>query len=216
MPEKTDGMVKKLLKPLRKMSWKAKLVGLLAMVVCVILVAGVVWPMFFDRHETEYLTESDLKEAVNIESLSTINYVYHGIAEKHSQLFWGDKLDYRVKYEAHIRASYNMSAIEFNINEDEKTATAYLPEVTIEKPVLNETEFGYLPESATANIKDVIAICREDAANDVNNDEIAREAQESLEQTIRALTLPLLNNEYQLDFKPLTDFNKEGDSNEAE
>ena len=41
-------------------------------------------------------------------------------------------------------------------------ATAYLPEAEIGEPQLDHKEFGYLPENATADMKDVIALCREE------------------------------------------------------
>lgn len=205
-----------LLKKFAKLPLQVKIGIPLVAIACVIVVAGFVVPAVFDKHETKYLAESDLQEAVNIESLSTVDYVYHGVAEKHSQLLWMDTVDYRVKYEAHIKAGYTMSDIRFAVDNDGKTVTAYLPEANIGAPILNETEFGYLPENATANIKDVIALCREDAANDVNNEEITREAQEGLQQAIRALTMPLLGEEWQLDFKPLAEFVEKEAADETE
>lgn len=196
-----------------KLSLKAKL----AVLVTTLLIAagffGGVLPWLVDNHETQYLATSDLKSAVDIDSLSTIDYTYHGIAEKHGKFLWQDRVDYRVKYEAHIRASYTMSDIEFGINKEDKVVTAYLPEARIGDPQLDNSKFGYLPESATADMKDVIALCREDAANDVDKKEIKEQAEASLKDTVKALTLPLLGDEYQLEFKPLAEYNEEADSN---
>ena len=113
-----------------------------------------------DDDETQYVTESDLKSAVDIDNLSTIDYVYHGIAEKHSTFLWQDRVDYRVKYQAHVRASYKASLSSFRVDRDNGVATAYLPEAEIGEPQLDHKEFGYLPENATADMKDVIALCR--------------------------------------------------------
>lgn len=62
-------------------------------------------------------------------------------------------------------------------------------------------------------MKDVIALCREDAANDVDKEEIKEQAEASLKDTVKALTLPLLGDEYQLEFKPIAEYNEEADSN---
>lgn len=211
--EKKKGRGKNVFDLFGGLSFKAKLTVLAVIAVAVAAFCGFALPWIADDHETQYLTTSDLKSAVDIDSLSTIDYTYHGIAEKHGQFLWLDRVDYRVKYEAHIRASYTMSDIQFTINEEDKVVTAYLPEAQIGDPQLDNSKFGYLPENATANMKDVLALCREDATSDVDKEEIRGQAEESLKDTVKALTLPLLVDEYQLEFKPITDYNEEVDSN---
>ena len=181
-------------------------VGLL---VALIAIFGFVLPYVMDDDENQYVTESDLKSAVDIDNLSTIDYVYHGIAEKHSTFLWQDRVDYRVKYQAHVRASYKLVDIEFRVDRDKGVATAYLPEAEIGEPQLDHKEFGYLPENATADMKDVIALCREDAASDVDRDEIRREADASLQDTVSALTKYLLGDDLKLEFKPISEYSEE-------
>lgn len=193
-----------------KLSLKAKLA---VFAVAAVIAFGFALPWMTDNHETQYLATSDLKAAVDIDSLSTIDYTYHGIAEKHGKFLWQDRVGYRVKYEAHIRASYTLSDIQFDVNEEDKVVTAYLPEAQIGDPQLDDSKFGYLPESATADMKDVIALCREDAANDVDKEEIKEQAEASLKDTVKALTLPLIGDEYQLEFKPIAEYDEEADSN---
>ena len=193
-----------------QLSLKAKLAVFAA---AAAIAFGFVLPWMADNHETHYLATSDLKSAVDIDSLSTIDYTYHGIAEKHGKFLWQDRVGYRVKYEAHIRASYTLSDIQFEVNEEDKVVTAYLPEAQIGDPQLDNSKFGYLPESATADMKDVIALCREDAANEVDKEEIKEQAEASLKDTAKALTLPLIGDEYQLEFKPIAEYNEEADSN---
>lgn len=190
----------------RRLSLKAKLI-LVAVTTCTAIgIFGFVLPWLTDDHETHYLTTSDLISAVDIDNLSAIDYLYHGIAEKKGKLLWMDHVDYRVKYEAHIRAHYTMSDIRFEIDEDDKKVTVYIPEPQIDEPQLDSNEFGYLPENAKADMKDVIALCREDAKNDINIGEIKTQAEESLQDTVRALTLPLIGDEYQLEFKPISEY----------
>ena len=102
--------------------------------VALVAIFGFVLPYVMDDDETQYVTESDLKSAVDIDNLSTIDYVYHGIAEKHSTFLWQDRVDYRVKYQAHVRASYKLVDIEFRVDRDNGVATAYLPEAEIIPP----------------------------------------------------------------------------------
>lgn len=184
----------------------AKIGLLVALIVSILAVFGIGLPIIMDNDETQYLSETSLKNAVNIENLAAIDYTYKGIAEKEDQFLWIDKVDYRVKYEAHVRANYNMSAIEFSLDEKNKVATAYLPEPEISSPVLDETKFGYLPEKTTADMKDILALCKEDAARELNTDEMRTEASESLQNIITALTMPLLGNEWNLEFKNLSEY----------
>ena len=208
--QKKKGRCKSVFGFFGKLSLKAKLA---VFAVAAVIAFGFALPWIADDHETQYLATSDLKSAVDIDSLSTIDYTYHGIAEKHSKRLWQDRVDYRVKYEAHIRASCTLSDIQFEVNEEDKVVTAYLPEAQIGDPQLDNSKFGYLPESATADMKDVIALCREDAANDVDREEIKEQAEASLKDTVKALTLPLIGDEYQLEFKPIAEYNEEADSN---
>ena len=39
------------------------------------------------------------------------------------------------------------------------------------------------------------------------------QAEASLKDTVKALTLPLIGNEYQLEFKPIAEYNEGADSN---
>lgn len=197
--------------------WKAvdQIKIALVVVIAVALVGffGFILPSMLDNDETQYLTTSDLKSAVDIDSLSTVDYTYHGIVEKHGRFLWMDRVDYRVKYEAHIRASYTMSDIQFGIDKENKVVTAYLPKAQVGEPQLDNSKFGYLPENATADMKDVLSLCRKDAADEVDKKEIKKQADTSLRDTVKALTLPLIEGEYKLDFKPLADYKGEADSN---
>ena len=211
--EVNDKRGKKVVEFFGKLSFKVKIVFLVVVAAVLFVFFLGVLPWITDNHETQYLTTSDLKSAVDIDSLSTVDYIYHGIVEKHGRFLWMDRVDYRVKYEAHIRASYTLSDIQFEVNEEDKVVTAYLPEAQIGDPQLDHSKFGYLPESATADMKDVIALCREDDANEVDKEEIKEQAEASLKDTAKALTLPLIGDEYQLEFKPIAEYNEEADSN---
>ena len=195
---------------------------IVVIIVALIFFFGFAVPYLTTDHTTRYLSESDLETAVDIDELSTTEYVYHGIAEHHKtiELFGRtvrDKVDYRVKYEAHIRANYTLSDIKFKIDEETKTVTAYLPEAELDKPQLIQSEFDYLPENASADMKDVLSICRDDASNDINKDEIKEEANISLQNTVKALILPMLgDDEYTVEFKTLAEYDDDNAAVESD
>lgn len=208
-----------LLEKLSRAPMAVKIAVPAAIVVLVLVFGGIVVPLALDSDETQYVTESALKEAVNIENLTVADYTYKGIAEKGGQFLWMDTVGYRVKYEAHIRASYNMSEIEFKVDEANKLVTVYVPEMEVSEPVIDETKFGFLPENATADIKDVLALCKEDSAAELSIEEMRREAAESLQNIVSALTMPLLSDEWSLEFKDIFEYSNEGAQevqNEAE
>ena len=95
---------------LRKVPLKIKILSLVVVAILVILIFGVALPLALDNDETQYLSDATLKSAVDIGDLEVVDYTYKGIAEKTSQFLWAENVDYRVKYEAHVRASYDMSA----------------------------------------------------------------------------------------------------------
>lgn len=211
--EAKNGRGKKIIDFFGRFSFKVKLIMGMAVALLLIGFFGFILPSMLDNDETQYLTTSDLKSAVDIDSLSTVDYTYHGIVEKHGRFLWMDRVDYRVKYEAHIRASYTMSDIQFGIDEENKVVTAYLPKAQVGEPQLDNSKFGYLPENATADMKDVLSLCRKDAADEVDKKEIKKQADASLRDTVKALTMPLIEDEYELDFKPLTEYKGKADSN---
>lgn len=198
-----------------KVPLKVKLIVAAVVAIVLFVFFGFILPNLLSDHKTHYASETELKEAVQIENLSAIEYVYCGIAEKPGRFLWMDNVEYRVKYEAHVKASYKMSDIQFVVDNEKRVATAYLPEAELGKITLDETKFGYLPERANANMSEVLALCREDAANDLNLEQVQEEARENLQNIIKALTLPLLGDKWQMEFKSLSEY-EGGESNEAE
>lgn len=193
-------------KALGKVPVKVKIIGLVVAVILAVIVCGFVVPYVLDDHETHYTSESTLKEAVEIDNLSAIDYVYRGIAEKPGKFLWMDNIEYRVRYEAHVRAYYNMGDIQFKMDDERKVVTAYLPQAEIGSPVLDETKFGYLPANADADMPEILKLCREDAANELNTDQVQKEAYESLQSIVEALTLPLLDSDWRIEFLSLDQY----------
>ena len=194
---------------LRKVPLKIKILSLVVVAILIILIFGVALP----------LSDATLKSAVDIGDLEVVDYTYKGIAEKTSQFLWAENVDYRVKYEAHVRASYDMSAIDFRVNNEDKSVTVLLPDVEISDPVLDETKFGYLPENATADVRDVIALCKEDVASEFSDAGLRTEAMESVRETVEALIRPLLDSAWQIEFEEVSakeESGREGMQNEAE
>lgn len=199
-----EGLRKRLGAALKKIPLRFKVLVAVTMIILGVVVFGVILPLALDNDETQYTSDATLKSAVDIGKLEVVDYTYKGIAEKTSQFLWTENVDYRVKYEAHVRASYDMSAIDFRVDNESKVVTVLLPDLEISEPVLNETEFGYLPENATADIKDVIALCKEDVANEFNSEGLRTEALESVRETVEALIGPLFDDSWRIEFEDVS------------
>lgn len=201
---------------LGKMPTKVLLGIIAVLVAAAIIFFGFVLPYLTDDHNSRYVTDATLKEAMGVGDITAIDYTYKGIAVKKSAFLWFETVDYRVKYEARVRVSYDMSAIEPEVDEDKKVAIVYLPDAVIGEPRIDGFKLSFLPENPTVNMDEVLALCEEDVAAELKREEMQREASESLQDTVKALTMPLLGEEYQLEFKSLSEYRSaEGEQSEA-
>ena len=165
---------------------KLAIAGACAVIIIVAIAIGV--PVIQSKlNKTTYLTASQLTEIVNASKLSTAEYRYNGIADKCNDK---GEAEYHVYYESTISASYDMSAITFDI--DEKTITPHLPEPEIGDPSIDTTTLDYLPENPKANLKDVISICKADVLAEVTSaGGILYTANQNMRGTMDALLVPV-------------------------
>lgn len=167
---------------------KLAIAGACAVIIIVAIVIGV--PVIQSKlNKTTYLTASQLTEVVNASKLSTAEYRYNGIADKCNDK---GEAEYHVYYESTISASYDMSAITFDIDEEAKTITPHLPEPEIGDPSIDTTTLDYLPENPKANLKDVISICKADVLAEVASaGGILYTANQNMRRTMDALLVPV-------------------------
>lgn len=167
---------------------KLAIAGACAVIIIVAIVIGV--PVIQSKlNKTTYLTASQLTEIVNASKLSTAEYRYNGIADKCNDK---GEAEYHVYYESTISASYDMSAITFDIDEEAKTITPHLPEPEIGDPSIDTTTLDYLPENPKANLKDVISICKADVLAEIASaGGILYTANQNMRRTMDALLVPV-------------------------
>lgn len=139
-----------------------------------------------------YLSTSELEKVVSISKLSTAEYVYNGIAEIKDD---NGNVTQRIYYASTVRAGIDLTDVTFSIDNDKKTVTPIIPEITIYDPSVDESSFDYIPRNPHLELKDIISICKEDARAEIESQgDIYRTARINLESAIQALTLPLLEN----------------------
>ncbi len=183
--------MKKIKIPLHKVLIQLPIIiGILFLVGVIALKAGGA----FKEGETTIITTSTLTDAIDIAELSTGEFTYNGIAEYKKEN--SDKVACRIRYKAKVKASVNMEEIDFVIDEENKTITPVLPEITLE-PILDEQNgFSFMPDNYNGlNIGEVREVCEKDVMEEASQtSELRNTAEENLKDTIQALTYPIINS----------------------
>lgn len=161
-------------------------------VIVAIAVAGFSIYGMITSSGTTIVSKASLTKAVSISKLSTAEFTYNGIAEKYRDVESED-VEYYVYYEARATAGIDMEKIDFQIDETNRTVTPVLPEVTVGEPVVDESKLDYLPEGVDVNMREVLALCKEDAQQEMeSNHQIRETAYDNLKATIEALLMPMI------------------------
>lgn len=182
----------------------APIIGAAIIAVAAVVVVALVLPGQASKLQKEdFDTSAALEKAIAIDNLSTAEFVYNGIAEHYREegeernplFFWesDDPVNYRICYQATVKAGINMSDVQFAVDEEAKTVTAKLPEITLACNV-DPNDMQFIPEGTDANMQTILQICEEDVENEARQSEKLYEtARENLRSTIEALTQPVLS-----------------------
>ena len=166
-------------------------------IVCILILAALCvigLQLIGKSRGTRVITSSQLESAIQISQLSTAEFIYNGIAEKYKDNNSG-KVECYISYNANVKVGIEMEDVKFYIDEEAKTVTPVLPEVTVNIAALDEKSIGYIPKNPDIALKEVIAICKEDAMNEANQSQSLYEAaEENLRAVIEVLLSPILEN----------------------
>lgn len=212
LEEKTNTMLeetnkKKKTKKHRSLSKKFK-IAIVTIIVVVVAIAAFGFSAF---QKTTYISDSVLEKVVCISKVSTARFVHNGIADVKNKD--GD-ISYYVYYKSTVTASVDMSKIKFIVDDKKKTITPVIPDIEIERPVIDESSFEFMPENADYNFKDVLTACKNDAQREVKEtDTIYSIAEQNLKQTIEGLLLPVIEPER---YEIVWNEESTGDNNETE
>lgn len=139
------------------------------------------------------ITSSQLEKAIDISELSTAEFIYNGVAEKYKE-DKPEEVECHIAYNANVKVGIQMEDVKFEINEEKKTVTPLLPDITVNIATIDEEEISYIPKNPDISLKEVITLCKEDAMNEANNsDKLYQTAEENLRAVIEALLSPLLD-----------------------
>ena len=84
--------------------------------------------------------------------------------------------------------------VEFEIDEENKTVTPILPEISVNIAALDENEISYIPKNPDIPLKEIIVLCKEDAVREANDSKkLYQTAEENLKAVIEAWYLRFWN-----------------------
>lgn len=179
--------------------WIWWFVGAIVILLSAFVVLGIWIPSVVDNLDEEdtILVESTLVKAVDISELSTANFTYDGIAEyyKNEKDEKKGKVKCYIHYRAVVKASADMSEIEFEIDQEKKTVKAKFPEIEVNSNSidLEESTLSFIPDNTTIELKDAIKTCQEDISREAkSSEELFEVARNNLENTVEALLLPIV------------------------
>ncbi|MDE8702264.1 DUF4230 domain-containing protein [Adlercreutzia equolifaciens] len=168
----------------------AIVIGASAVVLLAVLFAvlGPGQSSFFDKED--FVTSAQLEKAVDIDELSTAEFVYNGIAEKCKE---NGEVDFRISYDAKVKAGIKMSEVTFEVDNVAKKVYPHLPKVDITNIEVDTDQLSYMPENPDGDLKEILKICEQDIANEASDaEDFEVAAEENLRAVIEALTNPIL------------------------
>lgn len=172
---------------MKKIIW-----GVVAIAVCILGIVAIINVRNSDKGK--YITTSQLEKAVDIDELSTAEFVYNGVAEKYKDDD-PEEVECRISYNATVKVGINMEDIDYKIDNKNKSVTPILPEIKVNIAALDESSISYIPKNPKMEVDEVIALCKEDAINEANkSDQLHDVAEENMKTTIEALIKPILDS----------------------
>lgn len=128
---------------LAKANYKRKVFSfVVVMLVLVSIVLSVKTVVFDDKKgQVTTISKATLEEVLEISELSTISYIYNGIAtvfeEEKEEKEDEKKIKYYVAYEGTVSAGIDFEKIEIELNDEKKIVTIKLPDVEIHNAEVN-------------------------------------------------------------------------------
>lgn len=174
---------------------KKKAIVTVAVVAIVAAAVSLFGPTVINKiRKDNVITSSQLEKAIDINELSTAEFIYNGVAEKYRDDN-PEEVECYIAYDANVKVGIRMEDVKFNIDKEQKTVTPVLPDIKVNVAILNEESISYIPKNPDLSLKEVITLCKEDAMSEANNSEtLYQTAEENLRAVIEALLSPILDD----------------------
>ncbi len=189
--------------------------------VAVLGLGGVVY-MRLRSSEPMIRVSSVLTDVIEIDELSTAEYVYNGIAEVRDEN--PDQIRFYVRYDSKISIGVRMQDVRIeSIDEEKKKITVSLPQVEIlGNPIIDDRTLSFMKPGTYSifspsdfDLQAALKAAKQDALTEAAAaEELYVTARENLETTIQALLLPVLGNGYTFEWQDAGGLSSEGGARE--
>ena len=162
------------------------------LILLIVLIISLKGSSIFQKGEESTVSSAMLTQVTDASELSSAQFTYNGIAQVYGPD--GNTVKCNVKYDAKVNAGIDMKDISFEIDNEKKTVTHVLPEIKINSCTVDEEKLSFIPENTTADLKDVLNACEEDAETEASQSlQLMRSARENLKDIVEVLIYPILN-----------------------
>ncbi len=179
-----------------------------ALCIIALLLVGLLITMLIPNKEGSVttITKSTLQKIVEINELSTVDYVYNAIATKYDKNN-KDEL-YHVAYEGTVTAGIDFNKIEFDIDQKSKKITITTPDVEIQETRIDmgNLEFIFMEDAKeNAVSQDAYKLCKADLEKRVKEENLLfTTAKENAISSVTALFQPWIetvDKSYKIEIK---------------
>ncbi len=161
-------------------------------IMLIIIVVSVKGSSIFQKGEESVISSAMLTEVTAVAELSSAQFTYNGIAQVYEAD--GKTVKCNVKYASKVKAGVDMKNVKFDIDNEKKTVTPILPEIKITACTVDEEQLSFIPENTTADLKDVLQACENDAETEASGSpQLMASAEENLKSVVEALIYPVVN-----------------------
>lgn len=196
--EKLKKKIKELFKKLGKNTVLAIVIIIIVLVLFLIITNK--------KGETTITTKSELIKILDISELSSVEYVYNGIATKTKK---DNKVAYYVSYNGKVRAGVNIKDIKYDEDPINKKIIVTLPEIQIFDAIVEAGQLDFIFIDTNYDTETVhqeaFNLSKTALENTIKDDkEFYDKARENIESIVRATIEPIIDtkdNEYQLEIK---------------
>ena len=180
---------------------RGRFIWIIIVLLIVVAAAGIMICLWQENSENRksqphIVTESQLKEIINVSELSTFTAVYNGVAQVMNEEK-PEKTDYYVSYEARVDVGIDFGKIGIDKDDEEKIIRLTIPEVDITDVVVDIASLDYIFLNDKANAvsvsQEAYKACEEDVKNESAGQEAIFElAEQNAENIVTALVRPVV------------------------
>ena len=170
---------------------------IIIILVTVAVVLSIISSQKPEEPKKEIITEVMLQKVIDVSELSTFEAVYNGEAKVYNKQK-PIEIDYYVSYCSKIKAGIDFEKVELKVDNELKTITAILPEVTITDVTVDITTLDYIFQNSAANnssvAEEAYKACIDDATVESRRQkDIYTFARQNAENVIKALITPFVS-----------------------